>query len=148
MSESPRLPDDPPATPSNAPRTDSNQTTQHTSLNPAETKELLKMLGDEYTYEILEAVIKQPRTGRELIDLIDASKPTVYRRLGTLEEAGLIKTTMQIASDGNHRKQFHAVLSSVTVRFDADGFGARLDLDSSLGASNASATGAQPFADD
>ena len=144
MSESPRLPDNPPAAPSNARNTDSEHSAQH----PAEADELLGLLGDEYTYEVFEAVVERPRTGRELVEATDASKPTVYRRLGDLEEAGLVEATMQIAADGNHRKRFHAVVSSMAVRFDADGFSARLDADSRPGASGVGVTGAQPPADD
>ena len=143
MNESPRLPEDPPAAP-NAPETDSEQVAQH----PVEADELLEMLGDEYTYDVFKAVVEEPRTGRELIKATDASKPTVYRRLGDLKEAGLVETTMQIASDGNHCKRFHAVVSSLKVCFDADGFSARLNADRCLSVSGASATGTQPPADD
>jgi len=145
MAESPRLPTDPPATPGAA---GADQPAQHALV---EADELLETLGDEYTYRVFEAIVEEPRTGRELVDVTDASKPTVYRRLQDLEAAGLVDSTMHIASDGNHCKRFHAVVTSMKVRFDADGFGARLEQRPQPGApdrGHATTTGAQPHADD
>jgi DNA-binding transcriptional ArsR family regulator len=143
MQQSTGLPTNPPTTPDSVAGTSSEQSHQRT----VEADELLELLGDEYTYRVFEAVVEQPRTGRELIDATGASKPTVYRRLQELEDAGLVDSTMNIASDGNHCKQFHAVVSSIDVSFDADGFTARLESDTRPGSARA-ATGTQPIADD
>ena len=147
MAESPRLPTEPPAAPGVA-EAESDQPTRHA---PVEADELLETLGDEYAYRVFEAIVEEPRTGRELVDATDASKPTVYRRLQDLEAAGLVDSTMQIASDGNHCKRFHAVVTSIKLRFDADGFGARLEQKPRPGApdrSHATTTGTRPHADD
>ena len=146
MAESPRLPTDPPAP--GAAGAESDQPAQHTLV---EADELLETLGDEYAYRVFEAIVEEPRTGRELVDATDASKPTVYRRLQDLEAAGLVDSTIHIASDGNHCKRFHAVVTSLEVCFDADGFSARLEQRPQPGApdrSHATATGVQPHADD
>ena len=142
MGQSPRLPNNPPATPDGVAGTD--QSAHHTT----EADELLALLGDEYTYRVFEAVVEEPRTGRELVEATDASKATVYRRLGNLEEAGLVESTINIASDGNHRKRFHAVVTAIEVRFDADGFSVHLESERRPNASATGTASAQPPADD
>jgi ArsR transcriptional regulator. len=144
MGQSTRLPTNPPETPGGVADTDPEQTAEHA----VEADELLELLGDEYTYRVFEAVVEEPRTGRELIDATGASKATVYRRLDELEEVGLVESTMSIASDGNHCKQFHTTVTSVEVSFDANGFSARLESESRPGTPSASVTSAQPPADD
>ena len=124
MRQTTRLPSNPPENPGVA-GTESEQTEQP----PVEAADLLELLGDEYTYRVFEAVVEESRTGRELIDATGVSKATVYRRLEELEEAGLVESTMNIASDGNHCKQFHAAVSALEVRFDADGFSAHVEAE-------------------
>ena len=144
MEQSTPLPTNPPTTPDSVAGSASEQSHQRT----VEADELLELLGDEYTYCVFEAIVEKPRTGRELVEATDASKPTVYRRLQDLEDAGLVDSTMNIASDGNHCKQFHAVVSSLEVGFDADGFTARLESNTRPDASARAGTATQPVADD
>jgi predicted transcriptional regulator len=118
-----------PETPPESPSTVHSQSEQSSRQAPVETEELLELLGDEYTYRVFQAVVEQPRTGRELIEAADVSKATVYRRLERLEEAGLVESTMRVATDGNHCKQFHAAVQSVEVTFGADGFTASVEPD-------------------
>ncbi len=101
------------------PYTQDRSHTEPVSTVPAE--ELLELLGDEYTRCVLQAVADQPRTGREIIDATDVSKPTVYRRLDRLEDAGLVETTQRLDPDGHHCKQFHAVISGLDLEFGQDG---------------------------
>lgn len=86
---------------------------------PAE--ELLELIGDEYTRRVLQAVTDQPRTGREITDATDVSKPTVYRRLEKLETAGLVEATQRLDPDGHHCKQYHAVIAGFDLEFGQDG---------------------------
>ena len=141
MEQSACLPTNPPETPDDGAATGSEQTPQHT----VEAEDLLETLGDEYTHRVFTAVVDEPRTGSELVDATGVSRATVYRRLQELEEAGLVDSTVNIASDGNHCKRFHAVVTSLRVNFDADGFSARLEAGDRPGAS---ATAARPPADD
>jgi DNA-binding transcriptional ArsR family regulator len=143
MQQSARLPTNPPETPDST-----AATTEQASEQTVDADELLELLGDEYTYRIFEAVVEEPRTGRELIDATDASKATVYRRLDDLEDAGLVESTLDIASDGNHCKRFHAVVTAMQVSFGADGASARLESEDCPGTPVTGATGAQPPADD
>jgi predicted transcriptional regulator len=96
-----------------------------------ETTDLLEMLGDEYTRRVLAAVTERPRSGREVMDAADVSKATAYRRLGDLEEAGLVDSEMVFDPDGHHHERFHAVVESVAVDFGEDGVDVTLETDGS-----------------
>jgi DNA-binding transcriptional ArsR family regulator len=88
--------------------------------------EIMELLGDEYTRRVLGAVLEQPRTGREVVDAAEVSKATAYRRLDSLQDAGLVETDVQIDPNGYHRKRFRAVVEGVAFDLDADGVTARL----------------------
>lgn len=88
---------------------------------PVSGDELLELLGDEYTSRILETIVEQPRTGREIVDAADVSKATAYRRLERLEGAGIVGSTMKVDEDGHHCKRFHASVQSIRVGFGEDG---------------------------
>lgn len=117
-----------PENPPEAPNTNHRQS-ESAEQSPVEPETLLELLGDEYTYRVFQAVVERPRTGSELIEAADVSKATVYRRLDRLEEAGLVESTMRIATDGNHCKQFHATARSLEVTFDESGFDASIHRD-------------------
>jgi DNA-binding transcriptional ArsR family regulator len=92
--------------------------------------EYLELLGDEYTRRVLSAIIDEPRTGREIIDTTEISKPTVYRRLGRLEEAGLVATEQKLDLDGHHCKRFRAVIEEIDFEFGQNGIRVSLDTES------------------
>jgi DNA-binding transcriptional ArsR family regulator len=94
-------------------------------------EQVLELLGDEYARDVLRAVTECPRTGSEIADAADVSKPTAYRRLERLEEAGLVDTTQRLDPNGHHCKQFHAVVEGVDFEFGADGVSVSLDTDES-----------------
>ena len=83
--------------------------------------ELLDLLGDSYAREVLAAVTEQPRSGREVSEVTSVSKPTAFRRLNRLEDAGLVRTDLVLDSDGHHHKQYRAVVEEVSVGFGPDG---------------------------
>jgi predicted transcriptional regulator len=87
-------------------------------------EQLLELLGDEYTRQVLEAVAEQPRTGSEVVEAASVSKATVYRRLDDLQSAGLVESNLLVDPDGHHREQFHAVFEHAHLACDdglADG---------------------------
>ncbi len=87
-------------------------------VSPAE---LLELLDAEYTQEILKAVGREAMSARELAGQCGASRPTVYRRLNSLQEAGLVDTEMEYDADGHHRAVFEATLEAVSVDVTGDG---------------------------
>lgn len=93
------------------------------------TPELLELLGDEYTRRVLEAVTQQPRSGRDVMDAADVSKATAYRRLGDLEDAGLVESETVFDPDGHHHEQFRAVVESIDIEFGSDGLGVTIETE-------------------
>jgi predicted transcriptional regulator len=45
----------------------------------------------------------------------------VYRRLDTLESAGVVESSMSIHPDGHHRKEFRITVEQVRLTFGSDG---------------------------
>ena len=96
----------------------------------ASAEELLALFGDEYTCDILTSLEAGPKPARALAEDGGMSRPTVYRRLNRLADAGLVDERLQYASDGNHRKEFHLVVSAVSFDLSEDGFAGYLDPNS------------------
>ena len=85
---------------------------------------ILALLGDQYTRRILSLLVERPRTGRELDEATEMSRPTIYRRLEQLDEQGLVRTEMQFDPDGHHRKRFHATVGGFDFEVNPDGIDA------------------------
>ncbi|ELZ20551.1 transcriptional regulator [Halosimplex carlsbadense 2-9-1] len=81
------------------------------------TDELLELLDAAYTRSILEAIRTEPKPARAIADTCGASRPTVYRRLNRLQEAGLVDTDLACDTDGHHRTVFEAAFESLTIGF-------------------------------
>jgi DNA-binding transcriptional ArsR family regulator len=84
--------------------------------------DLLDLLTDEYVRTILLQASDAPMSARELVAACGSSRPTVYRRLDRLEEAGLVETATCYDADGHHRRRFRGTLSAASIRLAADGF--------------------------
>ncbi|MCD2200432.1 winged helix-turn-helix domain-containing protein [Halobacterium sp. KA-4] len=92
--------------------------TDEVDLTPTE---LLDIFGDEYTRRVFEAIADTPQSGRDVAETIDVSRPTAYRRLNKLQDAGLVTTETVLAKKGRHHKQYKAVVDELRVSFNDDG---------------------------
>lgn len=77
--------------------------------------DLLSLLNAEYTQSILEAIQRESKSARAIAEECGASRPTVYRRLNALEEAGLVESGMVYDADGHHRTVFETTLEAISV---------------------------------
>lgn len=84
--------------------------------------ELLRLLNAEYTQSILEAIRLDAKPARAIAEEVGASRPTVYRRLNALDDAGLIDSDTAYDADGHHRTVFETTLEAVSVDLASDGF--------------------------
>lgn len=96
----------------------SEHTPERTENDEPTAAELLELLGDEYTRSVFEAVAEKPRSGRAVAEAADVSRPTAYRRLNELRDAGLVRTEMVISEDGHHREEFEAIAESFSLSLD------------------------------
>jgi predicted transcriptional regulator len=82
---------------------------------------LLSLLNAEYTQSILESIQREAKPARTIAEECGASRPTVYRRLNALEDAGLVDSDMAYDADGHHRTVFETTLEAVSVDLVGDG---------------------------
>ena len=88
---------------------------------PVSAAELLALLSDEPTRDILHALTDTAKPARALVGETDASRSTVYRRLDRLQRAGLVEGTMAYDADGHHREAFRATVERATLELGEDG---------------------------
>lgn len=74
-----------------------------------------ELLEDEYARSILAETSTEALSAEELQTRCDASAPTIYRRLGRLQEFDMIDEKQVLDPDGHHYRQFSARLERVTI---------------------------------
>jgi predicted transcriptional regulator len=79
--------------------------------------ELLGLLDDRYARAILLETSRQPMSATELADAIDASPPTVYRRVDDLKRCGLLDERTEFVPGGQDYGVYAARAEAVTVSF-------------------------------
>ena len=84
-------------------------------------EEMLNAIGDERARDLLAAVATNPRPAKELADACDMSLPTVYRRLGLLEDYDLVTERTKVADDGNHYNVYDCNFDSTVIKLDEEG---------------------------
>ncbi|MFQ3476318.1 winged helix-turn-helix transcriptional regulator [Halonotius sp. F2-221B] len=78
-------------------------------------EQLLRLLGDEYTRAVVDALGGESLPAREIAARADISRPTVYRRLDRLETAGVVEPTMTVDPDGHHRQAFELTIDGFDI---------------------------------
>ena len=84
--------------------------------------DLLELLSDEYAREILAATSVKPMSANQIADRCEMSLPTVYRRVGRLQEFDLIEEQTRVEPGGNDYSVFTATLAEVSVSLDEGTF--------------------------
>ena len=100
---------------------DSRHSTEPHTTESIDAECFLEVISDMYAQQILIALADRPTAAATLAEELDASRPTVYRRLNSLESAGLIESSVALDADGHHRKRFHVVVDSANLTFDSSG---------------------------
>lgn len=81
----------------------------------ADVETVVGLLDDDYARDILAAASEQRRSAKELAETIDASLPTVYRRVDDLVDADLLTEETELRSDGNHHSVYVTTLQRVEL---------------------------------
>ena len=81
----------------------------------------LDVLGDECARTILIGASERPLTAKELTALTDCSSATVYRRINTLLELGLLDERIRFDSDTKQKTAYETAVSYVGIGISADG---------------------------
>ena len=94
--------------------------------------QLLDLLGDEYTRAVLDAIRDAPRSGAAVAEAASVSKPTAFRRLNELVEAGIAETRQCVDTDGGHHcKEYRLVVDAISVSVGGDGFAVHVEEEAS-----------------
>ena len=82
--------------------------------------DVLRVLGNEYNAEILEAAY-EPRSAQDLSEALDVPIATCYRRIEELTDAELLQLHDRPLSDQHRRiNVYRRSVDEVTVQFDED----------------------------
>lgn len=79
---------------------------------------IFEALADETMAAILARTTERERSAEELADAVDASPSTVYRRIETLVDEGLLIERLQLDRDGNHYHVYRAAIERVEARLE------------------------------
>jgi len=91
----------------------------------ADLEEIAGFFEDETARAILARTSSEPMTVNELADQLDASKPTIYRRIERLEDYDLITAT--IRPTGTQEKVFRATFDRLVVDLEGGTYSYRLE---------------------
>lgn len=94
--------------------------------NDETANDVLDALGDEKTRRCCRVLNREQRSAREIAEITGYSLPTVYRRLNTLRQAGIIDSQTTIDPNGDHYETFTTVAERVTI--ELDGFTVQREL--------------------
>ncbi|WP_254829396.1 helix-turn-helix domain-containing protein [Haloglomus salinum] len=76
---------------------------------------LFEVLADDHSRQILLAADGEPKTAKTLSEYCDVSLATVYRRVATLQDHGLLEERSTVDDDGSHRRRFVTTLEELHV---------------------------------
>jgi len=93
----------------------------------------LRLLSDDHARRVLDELDEEPLSARELAERLESSRATVYRRLNSLESAGLVRSSIDVRAGGHHRRRYRIAVDRVRLGFGDGGVtveaGDRLDRD-------------------
>ena len=91
------------------------------NIDSVDTETLLDLLGDEYACRLLTALDEEPLSAADLVDRCEMSRPTVYRRLDRLTDAGLVAASRSLSASGHHQQEYHLAFETLQFSLSADG---------------------------
>ncbi|MFC7018233.1 MULTISPECIES: ArsR/SmtB family transcription factor [Haloarcula] len=89
---------------------------------------VFEVLGSEEVRRILAVANVKPMSVPELADGLEASEPTLYRRINVCQEYDLLTEATRVDEDGNHYKVYETALERISFELDGGGFEVDLEL--------------------
>lgn len=87
-----------------------------------EVQTILSALEDEFCRNLLEVMTEEYHTAQQYSEDCDMPISTTYRKLNTLEEVGLVDTSIKLRKSGHHTKEFALGFGSIMIELsDPDG---------------------------
>jgi predicted transcriptional regulator len=82
---------------------------------------------DDTARTILAETSSQPMTVNELADHLEASKPTIYRRIEQLEEHDLLTASIRPATEGPQETVYRATFDRLVIDLEEGTYSYRLE---------------------
>lgn len=79
---------------------------------------IFEALADDTSAAILANTTERERSADELAEVVDASPSTVYRRIESLVDDGLLIERLQLDRTGDHYHVYRAAIRSVEARLE------------------------------
>lgn len=90
------------------------------------------VLASEDARKILALTSVEGLSAQELADYLDASEPTIYRRLDVLQEYDFVRADQQIDEQGNHYKTYSTSLERIEMEIEGGQFHIDIELERDL----------------
>lgn len=90
------------------------------------------IFGDELARQILVLTSERPLSADDLSEHLEASPPTIYRRVNTLIEYDLMTSQQQVDGDGHHYKTFETTLKRIAFEIEGGGYNIDVQMRRSL----------------
>lgn len=91
-------------------------------------EEIIEILADEYSRRILSATSKEALSALQLSAQLNIPRATVYRKIKSLEETGLLKAVKSVINPrGNEEKFYKSAIKKAVVSFKEGKLTAKLE---------------------
>ena len=84
--------------------------------------EILKLISDKYSRDIIEAILIEPKSATEISTELRIELSATYRRLHKLEKYNLLKVTFRITPDGKKSYYYQSKIQGIDVNFTRGNF--------------------------
>lgn len=89
---------------------------------------VVEVLGESYVLKILDAAAETALSAKEIAREADVPSTTMYRRLDSLTDVGLIEESMQLDDDGDHYHVYQTALEELNLTRQDGGLQVVLDV--------------------
>lgn len=93
---------------------------------------IFDVFGDQLARQILVLTSERPMSADDLSDHLDASPPTIYRRINALIEYDLMKSQQQVDESGHHYQTFETTLKRIAFEIEDGGYNIDVQMRRSL----------------
>lgn len=93
---------------------------------------IFDVFGDSLARKLLVLLSEEALPVEELTDYLDASAPTIYRRLNTMIDYDLVTEHQEIDEQGHHYRTFETTLKRISLEIEDGGYDVDVTLRRSM----------------
>lgn len=84
-------------------------------MDESQKNEILDLVGDKHSRKILSIISDESKSAKEIAEKSGYSLPTVYRRVNTFLDNGLIREKTELDRNGSHYKKYRATVEHINI---------------------------------